>query len=274
VEEFLMTGVLYELTKVAYWYNDEKSALTDIDLTVRAQERLILLGPNGCGKSTLQKILAGLLFASSGSFTAFGATINSKSMSDKQFSTAFRQKVGFVFQNSDVQLFCTSVLDEIMFGPLAMGLSYREATEHAEELLSYMGITSLRNCSPHHLSGGEKKKVAIAAVLAVNPEVLIFDEPTNGLDPISQRWIIDAINQLNQQGKTIILATHSLDLVMELADRVIVLGDNHRIIASDSPTAILTNRELLLAANLIDPRYHLHLHEDNGHVHVHVHEND
>jgi cobalt/nickel transport system ATP-binding protein len=266
-----MSGVLYELTKVAYWYNDEKSALTDIDLTVRAQERLILLGPNGCGKSTLQKILAGLLFVSSGSFTAFGSTINSKSMSDKQFSTAFRQKVGFVFQNSDVQLFCTSVLDEIMFGPLAMGLSYREATERAEELLSYMGITCLRNCSPHHLSGGEKKKVAIAAVLAVNPEVLIFDEPTNGLDPISQRWIIDAINQLNQQGKTIILATHSLDLVMELADRVIVLGDNHRIIASDSPTAILTNRELLLAANLIDPRYHLHLHEDNGQVHVHVH---
>ncbi len=269
-----MSGVLYELTKVAYQYNGGKSALTDINLTVQAQERLILLGPNGCGKSTLQKILAGLLFVSSGSFTAFGVTINFQTMSDKQFSTAFRQKVGFVFQNSDVQLFCTSVLDEIMFGPLAMGLSYHDATARAEELLAYMGISSLSNCSPHHLSGGEKKKVAIAAVLAVNPEVLIFDEPTNGLDPISQRWIIDTINQLNQQGKTIILATHSLDLVMELADRVIVLGDNHRIIANDRPKAILTDRELLLAANLIDPRYHLHLHDDNGQVHVHVHKED
>jgi cobalt/nickel transport system ATP-binding protein len=266
--------VLYELTNVAYQYTDGKSALQDINLTVEAQERLILLGPNGCGKSTLQKLLAGLLFTSSGSLTAFGAKINSKAMSDKQFSTAFRQKVGFVFQNSDVQLFCTSVLDEIMFGPLAMGLSHSEAAARAADLLAYMGISPLSNCSPHHLSGGEKKKVAIAAILAVNPEILIFDEPTNGLDPISQRWIIDTINHLNQQGKTIILATHSLDLVMELADRVIVLGEDHRIIANDKPAAILRNRDLLLAANLIDPRYHLHLHEDNGQVHVHVHKND
>ncbi len=267
-------AALYELTTVAYRYNDGKLALQDIDLKIQAQERLVLLGPNGCGKSTLQKILAGLLFTSSGDFTAFGVNINSKVMRDKKFSTAFRQKVGFVFQNSDVQLFCTTVLDEIMFGPLSMGLSYSDAAARAADLLAYMGIAALSNYSPHHLSGGEKKKVAIAAVLAVNPEVLIFDEPTNGLDPISQRWIIDTINNLNQQGKTIILATHSLDLVLELADRVIVLGEDHRIIASDTPAAILTNRDLLVAANLIDPRYHLHLHEDNGQVHVHVHKND
>lgn len=265
---------LYELTAVDYRYNDGKLALQGIDLAVRAQERLVLLGPNGCGKSTLQKILAGLIFSSSGCLTAFGANINSEAMRDKKFSTVFRQKVGFVFQNSDVQLFCTSVLDEIMFGPLAMGVSYSEATTRAEELLSYMAISGLRNCSPHHLSGGEKKKVAIAAVLAVNPEVLILDEPTTGLDPISQRWIIDTINSLNNQGKTIILATHSLDLVPELADRVIVLGENHQIIADDIPIAILTNRDLLLTANLIDPRYHLHLHDEHGQVHVHVHKND
>ncbi len=265
---------IYELTNMSYQYSDGKTALQDLNLTVAAKERLVLLGPNGCGKSTLQKILAGLIFASSGHVTAFGADIQLQSMKDKRFSTAFRRKVGFVFQNSDVQIFCTSVLDEIMFGPLAMGMNFAQAKERAEELLSFTGISALAHSSPHHLSGGEKKKVAIAAVLAVNPEVLIFDEPTNGLDPRSQRWIIDTINQLNQAGKTIILATHYLELVPELADRVVVLDDNHRIIASDKPETILADRELLLTANLIDPRYHLHLHGTDRHVHVHLHKNE
>jgi cobalt/nickel transport system ATP-binding protein len=270
MEEFFMSeSLIYELEHVTYQYKDGKIALEDIDLQVAARERMMLLGPNGCGKSTLQKILAGLIFSTSGTVTAFGEKIQFQLMKDKQFSTAFRRKVGFVFQNSDVQIFCTSVLDEIMFGPLAMGMNFSAAKQRAEELISYTGISSLSHCSPHHLSGGEKKKVAIAAILAVNPEVLIFDEPTNGLDPKSQRWIIDTINQLNQAGKTIILATHCLELVPELADRVVVLGENHRIIASDTPKAILTNREILLAANLIDPRYHLHLHGTDGHVHIH-----
>ena len=265
-------SLIYELQNVCYRYDENKQALQDINLKVEAGERLALLGPNGCGKSTLQKILAGLLFATSGIVTAFGTKINSQSMRDAGFSSAFRQKVGFVFQNSDVQLFCTNVLDEIMFGPLSMGLSFNEGKKRAEDLLSYVGITALANCLPHHLSGGEKKKVAIAAVLATNPEVIIFDEPTNGLDPRSQRWTMDTMNELNQQGKTIILATHNLDLVLELADRVIVFDEKHRIIANDTPKAILENRELLLRANLIDPRYHLHIHGETGHVHVHKHE--
>lgn len=248
---------IYNLDNVAYEYYANKPALEGINLQVRAGERLMFLGPNGCGKSTLQKMLAGLIFANSGTIQAFGRSITAKSMKDKEFSASFRRKVGFVFQNSDVQLFCTSVLEELMFGPLLMGLSQKEAKERAEDLLSYTGISCLANCSPHQLSGGEKKKVAIAAVLATNPEVLIFDEPTNGLDPKSQRWIINTINELNRQGKTIILATHYLEFVPELADRVIVLGENHQIMGDDTPQKILLNRKLLLTANLIDPNYEL-----------------
>jgi cobalt/nickel transport system ATP-binding protein len=262
-------SLVYNLENVSYGYQNNKLALQDISLKIHAAERVMLLGPNGCGKSTLQKILAGLIFASSGKVSVFDRDINFQSMKEKQFSMTFRRKVGFVFQNSDVQLFCTSVLDEIMFGPLAMGLNMKKAKERAEDLLAYSGISSLANSSPHHLSGGEKKKVAIAAVLAINPEVLIFDEPTNGLDPKSQRWIINTINDLNQQGKTIILATHYLEFVPELTDRVIVLGEDHRIIADDTPQKILTNREILLNANLIDPHYHLHIYGEDSYLHKH-----
>jgi cobalt/nickel transport system ATP-binding protein len=242
---------VYELENVGYFYPGGRPALEKIHMQVQTGERLMLLGPNGSGKSTLQKLLAGLIFASSGTITAFGTPLTSQALKDKQFAAAFRRKVGFVFQNSDVQLFCPSVLDEIMFGPVTMGMDITEARKRAEDLLAYIGITALAYCSPHHLSGGEKKKVAIAAILAVNPEVLIFDEPTNGLDPRSQRWIMDTMNALSRQGKTIIMASHYLDFVTELADRVLVLGEDHCLLAEDVPEEILANRELLYKANLI-----------------------
>ena len=139
------------------------------------------------------------------------------------------------------------------------------------ELLEFVGIAHLVDRLPHHLSGGEKKKVAIAAVLAVNPEVLILDEPTNGLDPKTQAWMINTLSQLNQQGKTIIIATHHLDLVPELATRVVVLGENHQILADEHPISILENRSLLLATNLIGEHQHVHIHGQDGHIHVHRH---
>ncbi|VBB07678.1 abc transporter [Lucifera butyrica] len=268
----MSASCIYQLAEVCYRYQAAKSALDSVDLTVQAGEKIVLLGPNGSGKSTLQKILAGLIFATAGTVSAFGVNLTAAAMRDKSFAAVFRQKIGFVFQNSDVQIFCTSVLDEIMFGPLAMGLSFPEAKKRAEELLEYTGIRPLADCPPHHLSGGEKKKVAIAAILAVNPAVLILDEPTNGLDPKSQRWVIDAISELNQRGKTIIVATHHLELLPELADRVVVFGENHRILADGRHQSILADRELLLAANLIDPRYHVHLHGQDGHVHIHKEE--
>jgi cobalt/nickel transport system ATP-binding protein len=266
----LANEAVFELNDVSYAYRPGAYALRGITLAIGAGERLALLGPNGCGKSTLQKVLAGLIFPA-GRVTAFGQAITAAAMRDDRFAAAFRRKVGFVFQNADVQIFCASVLDEIMFGPLAMGMTPPEARRRADEMLAFVGISALADRMPHHLSGGEKKKVAIAAVLAVNPDVLILDEPTNGLDPRTQRWMLDALAQLAAAGKTIITATHHLDTVSELAERVIVLDETHTIAADGCPADILRNRELLLAANLIDERYHVHLHGDDGHVHIHRH---
>jgi len=263
--------LLFKIQNISYCYQVDKPAIQDLSLEIAAGERLVLLGPNGCGKSTLQKILAGLIFPAQGEFWAYGTQITKKKMQDKNFAAAYRRKVGFVFQNSDVQLFCPSVLDEVMFGPLAMGLPYDKAKAQAKEILECVGITSLMNRLPHHLSGGEKKKVAIAAVLVVNPEVLILDEPTNGLDPKTQRWMRGMLQQLNKCGKTIIIATHQLDLVPDMADRVVVMGDAHTIMADDKPAIILTNQSLLLAANIIDQDQHVHFHNQQEHMHVHHH---
>lgn len=262
---------VFELNDVSYAYRPEEDALRSINLAIAAGERVALLGPNGCGKSTLEKVLAGLIFPT-GRVTAFGRPVTARAMRDDAFATAFRRRVGFVFQNADVQIFCASVLDEIMFGPLALGLAPAEARRRADEMMAFVGIVPLADRMPHHLSGGEKKKVAIAAVLAVNPDVLILDEPTNGLDPRTQRWMLEALAQLAAAGKTIITATHHLDTVSELAERVIVMNEAHTIAADGRPADILQNRELLLAANLIDERYHVHLHGDDGHVHIHRHE--
>ena len=267
----LPNNLVFDLQNIEYAYGQSECALQDISLKVSGREKLVLLGPNGCGKSTLQKVLAGLVFPHKGSVRAFDQQINHDSMKDKAFAATFRQKVGFVFQNSDVQIFCGSVLDEIMFGPLNMGMDYTAARFRALELLEFVGIAHLVDRLPHHLSGGEKKKVAIAAVLAVNPEVLILDEPTNGLDPKTQAWMRNTLNQLNQQGKTIIIATHQLDLVSELATRVVVMGEDHQILADDQPLSILENRRLLVAANLVGEHQHVHIHGQDGHVHVHKH---
>lgn len=264
-------NLVFDLQNIEYAYRQDECALQNISLKVSGGEKLVLLGPNGCGKSTLQKVLAGLIFPHKGNVQAFGRQISQDSMKDKAFAATFRQKVGFVFQNSDVQIFCASVLDEIMFGPLNMGMDYTVARLRAVELLEFVGIAHLVDRLPHHLSGGEKKKVAIAAVLAVNPEVLILDEPNNGLDPKTQAWMRDTLNQLNQQGKTIIIATHHLDLVPELATRVVVMGENHQIVADDQPLSILENRPLLLEANLIGEHQHVHIHGQDGHIHVHRH---
>lgn len=244
-------NTVYELKSVSFHYPGGRPAIQEISSRIFQGERLMLLGPNGGGKSTLQKLLAGLIYPSSGSLTAFGQGVTAAAMLDKSFCRAFRQKVGFVFQNSDVQLFCPTVLDEIMFGPLNMGMDSAAAQRRAEELLTFAGISALAHCQPQHLSGGEKKKVAIAAILAVNPDVLIFDEPTNGLDPRSTLWIIDMIKELGRRGKTLILATHHLELAERLADRILVLGEDHRLIADGTPEKILSDRQLLYQANLI-----------------------
>lgn len=262
-----MVNTVFTLEHVTYQYFGQ-TALDDINLEIASGERLVLLGPNGCGKSTLLRVLAGLIF-SDGTVIFHGQRLTAAGMQDPRFAAAFRRRVGFVFQNSEVQLFCASVQDELMFGPLQLGLASDVVRTRVAELLDMFGLRGLADRPPHRLSGGEKKKLAIAAVLAVNPEVLILDEPTNGLDPRTQHWMTRLLLDLSQAGKTLIIATHQLDIVPDLATRVVVMGENHRLLAMAPPVRVLSDRALLLKANLVDENYHVHLHDRGGKWHAH-----
>lgn len=258
---------LLTVEHATYSYLDRFPALDDVSVTVRRGEKLALLGANGCGKSTLLKLLDGLLFADTGSLTAFGEPVTEDSLEDEQFNQGFRSRVGFVFQNSDAQVFSPTVRDEVAFGPLNLGLDHDDVDRRVNDTLAMLEITELADRAPYQLSGGQKKRVAIASVLVMNPEVLLFDEPTAALDPRTQQWLIDLIVELNCAGKTIVLATHDLHRLDVLADRCIVFGEDHRIAAEGTPEAILADVELLRSVNLI----HAHLHEHDGVTHTHDH---
>lgn len=246
-----MTRPVIELTGVTYRYGGSIVALDGIDLAVHRGESLIILGANGSGKSTLLRLLDGLIFADRGTVDVLGEPLTEERLETAEFRRAFRSRVGFLFQNPDVQLFSPSVFEEVAFGPLQLGLSPDEATGRVEDLLGWLGIGGLRGRSPLQLSGGEKKKVAIAAVLAMNPDVLLLDEPTAALDPRSRHWFLELAGELGGMGKTVVTATHDLAFAERRGTRVAVMGEDHRIAATGPPAEILSDRSLLLAANLI-----------------------
>jgi cobalt/nickel transport system ATP-binding protein len=262
---------VFRLEGVSYHYPDGEIGVNDLELTVSERERIVLLGANGSGKSTLLRILDGLLFPDKGLVQAFGRVLNEKNLNEDRFNQDFRKRVGFVFQNSDTQLFSSTVWDEIAFGPLHMGMSEPEIRRRVSELLEFFGIEAIKDRPPFKLSGGEKKKVALAAVMATNPDVLLLDEPTAALDPRTERWLIDMLVQLGESGKTLITATHNLDIVEEISERVVVFGEDHRVAANGPPSELLSEKELLLRVNLIDPRFHKHSH-DGDHRHYHIHD--
>ncbi|MCU1360583.1 MAG: Sulfate-transporting ATPase [Ilumatobacteraceae bacterium] len=243
---------------VSFSYLDRFPALVDVSLTVNRGDKVALLGANGCGKSTLLKILDGLAFADMGTFHAFGQSVTEDALEDEQFNHGFRSRVGFVFQNSDAQVFSPTVRDEIAFGPLNLGMSVDDTATRIRDTLTMLDIADLADRAPYQLSGGQKKRVAIASVLVMNPDVLLFDEPTAALDPRTQQWLIELIVELNHAGKTIVLATHDLETLDVLADHCHVFDESHRIIASGAPADILADRQLLLDVNLIHERTHLH----------------
>lgn len=253
---------------LSYSYLDRFPALTDVSIDVAAGEMLALLGPNGCGKSTLLKILDGLVFPSAGTFHAFGELVTEDNLEDEQFSSGFRSRVGFVFQNSDSQVFSPSVREEVAFGCLQLGMSQEETLARVGDTLRMLDIEDLADRAPFQLSGGQKKRVAIASVLVMNPDVLLFDEPTAALDPRTQQWLIELMIELNNAGKTIVLATHDLDSLDVLAHRCVVFAEDHTILTSGTPAEILGRRDLLLEANLAHEHVHRHGHE----VHAHPHE--
>jgi len=248
-----MNEVAFELDRVTYRYR-AVAALDEVTLSIPAGRRLALLGANGCGKSTLLRVLDGLYFPASGVITHRGAPMGEQEFLHDEFALAFRRNVGLLFQNPDVQLFCPTVFDEIAFGPLQLGLSKEQVRAAVEKALDVFEVRHLKDRAPHHLSGGEKKRVAIAAVLVMDPTVLLLDEPTSALDPRSQARIVEYLQRWHGHGRTTVVATHDLHLLSELADDCVVL-ERGRVLASGSPREILDNEELLLRANLIHPRY-------------------
>ena len=263
---------IFDLRNVSYSYVGKIDALKDVTLKINRGEQVSIIGSNGSGKSTLLAILDGLVYPTSGEFYAFDNLISEEafdSISDNEFRSYFRTKVGFVFQNSDVQLFSPTVHEEIAFGPMQMGLEPAEVKSRVEEVMQMLQIGKLRDRSPHTLSGGEKKKVCIATVLVNNPDVLLLDEPSAGLDPRTQLWLIELLQELGGAGKTVITATHDLEIIDQISRRAIVMGEDHRVKTDGKAEAVLSDYELLLSSNLVHE--HTHLHGKLVHEHLHVH---
>lgn len=248
---------IFRLEHVEFAYPMEDPVFRDLSLSVPAGERLAVLGVNGCGKSTLLKMLAGLLVPEQGTMEAFGAPVRLDRLK-KEEAWKYHQRVGYVFQDSDVQLFCSSVREELAFGPLQKGIPADQVMEEVQHMAEGLGIEKLLEQAPFHLSGGEKKKAAIASALMLDPEVLILDEPTNNLDPRSQTWLLKVLRRLSSEGKTLIFATHALDLVPHIADRAVLFDEQHRICADRPVREMLEDKELLRRVNLVDEHFHTH----------------
>jgi cobalt/nickel transport system ATP-binding protein len=226
-----------------------------------------LLGANGSGKSTLLRLLDGLAFPNAGKVLFKGRELTGEALAEEAFAFEFRSAVALVFQNPDVQLFNPTVFDEIAFGPLQLRLPAAGIHAAVGAMLERFGIAHLKDRAPHRLSGGEKKRVALASALALDPEVLLLDEPTASLDPESQGAMIEFL--LDCRGrKTVVTATHNLDIVEEIADWCFVLKAG-RLAAQGAPGEILGNEALLRDTHLL--RSHRHRHGSVVHAHPHVH---
>ncbi len=259
---------MIQLEQVFYAY-DGIAALQNVTLHIAKGEAVAFMGPNGSGKSTLFMLLNGIILPQGGSYRFDGEEITAKKLRDAQFAKLFHQKIGFVFQNADTQLFCSNVYDEIAFGPRQMGFPENEVAQRVNDCLELLNLQGFENRQPYHLSGGEKRKVAIACVLSLNPEVLVLDEPMSGLDPRTQRWLAEFLMQLQQAGKTLLTSTHNLELVAEISRRAILFDENHTILADLPTETMLGNAGLLQQANLVDEYYHRH--EGGAHSHYHIH---
>jgi cobalt/nickel transport system ATP-binding protein len=257
---------VFELAGIRYVYNGRQLALDGIDLRIERGEQVALLGANGSGKSTLLKLLDGILGPTGGAMRALGRDV--AAVAEGLDAFRFHREVGLVFQDPDIQLFSATVRDDVAFGPLQLGLPQEDVVACVDEALGQMEITQLADRAPFELSGGEKKRAAIASVLSLRPDVLLLDEPTAALDPRTKWVLVNLIRRLGEGGKTLITATHELDIVPIIATRAIVLGENRRVLADGPAPGILADRELLIRANLI----HEHLHEHGGVAHSHVHD--
>jgi cobalt/nickel transport system ATP-binding protein len=257
---------LFDVERLTYRY-EGVTAVDDLSLAI-PEGRVALLGANGSGKSTLLRLLDGLIFGQSGAILFRGDDVSEEHMLDDAFALPFRRTVGMVFQNPDVQLFNPTVFDEVAFGPLQLRWPKNDVRDRVAEVLERLRIGHLKNRIPQRLSGGEKKRVALASVLVLDPGVLLLDEPTAALDPRSQSEVIDLMVEWGGGSKSVITATHDLGDLEDIADHCYVL-DAGKLVAEGSPAEILADTELLRRTNLIHAHRHRHSGELHSHPHVH-----
>ena len=207
-------AVMIRLENVCFAYEKE-IALRYVDLHINRGDSIVIQGPNGCGKSTLIKLLNGIIFPSEGKYFYQGHEINEKALKNSQFAKWFHQQMGYVFQNADTQLFCGSVEEEIK--------------KRTEDCLHLFGLEKLRERPPYHLSGGEKRKVSLACILSLNPEVLILDEPLAGLDEKTQDMLVEFLQSFHNAGKTLIMITHNRQLAETIGTRFACMNEEHEL---------------------------------------------
>lgn len=238
-----MSHHLVALQKLSYTYPDGTEALREVSFTITHGESVALVGANGAGKSTLLMHLNGMLLPQSGAVRVGDTPITRSTLPE------VRRSVGMVFQDADDQLFMPTVYEDVAFGPLNLGLSAEETERRVDGALARVGAEALKSRPSHHLSGGEKRNVAIATVLAMQPDVLVMDEPNSSLDPRSRRRLIELLLSFRH---TKVIATHDLDLVLDVCERTIVMHRGR--ITADGPTlAIFQNEELLKSSHLEKP---------------------
>lgn len=226
-----------KLRDVSYSYNGSGQSLSHVDLKLYPGHTYVVMGPNGCGKSTLFRVLAGLNFPTAGDYYFHGEAVTREKLSEKNWQKQFYRQLGFLFQDSETQLFCKSVKEEVAFGLFQLGLPKEEVKERTQKYLVLLGISDLADRAPFHLSGGEKKRVALAAVLAMEPQTLILDEPEAGLDEDGEEWITRFLAGLKSQDRLIVIATHSKALAGAVEGEEIRMTKQHTVEVLSSAAA-------------------------------------
>lgn len=243
-----MTNIQLSTENLSFTYPDGTRALKNINIEIEKGEKVAIIGPNGAGKSTLFSHFNGLTEPTSGCVKIEGKPISF----EKDELLKVRQKVGIVFQDPNDQLFAPTVKEDIAFGPMNLGLSYDEVEKRVEDALKMVGMENYEDKTPHHLSGGQQKRIAIAGIIAMKPELMILDEPTAGLDPDGVKKVLNIMNQLNEEGMTLIISSHDIDMISKYADKIFVLY-NGEIIESGNKNKIFSDMELLKKAHLRTP---------------------
>lgn len=240
--------MILETKNLEFSYPDGTKAIDDISITIPEGKKISFVGKNGSGKSTLFLLLNGTLKPKKGKVIYGGKDVDYSSSGLRDL----RKKVGIVFQNSDDQLFAPTVYQDIAFGPMNLGYPKEEIERVVHQMLDHFGILHLKDKPPHHLSGGQKKRAAIAGVLAMDPDVIILDEPLSNLDPAGADEILEILNELNHMGKTIIISTHDVDLAYAWSDYVYLLSDS-RVVDEGTPGSVFSKEEQVRTSSLKDP---------------------